>query len=154
MRNWLCFEMNKELTEEEFANVVMEVLHRIPDYLSVHRNIVEPLSLNISESRIRIVCRRLLLEELIEVTDFGTKGTMIRITPKGYKAINLFDSYTNYKREAKKIALSEREITYLKEKNIRLTNLNLIIGILSFIAEILLSAPIKSILKQWFVAGG
>lgn len=154
MRNWLCFEMNKELTEEAFADVVMEVLYGIPDYLSVNRNIVEPLKLNINEVRIRIVCRRLLLEGLIEECDFGPKGTLIRITKEGYKAISLFDTYTNYKKEAKKIAISEREITYLKEKNIRLKNLNLIIGVVSFIAGILLSAPIKSILKQWLVGDG
>lgn len=146
--------MNKELTDEEFADVVMEALHGIPDYLSIHHNIVEPLKLNISEVRIRIVCRRLLLEGLIEESNFGPKGTLIRITQEGYKAISLFNTYTNYKKEAKKISLSEREITYLKEKNIRLKNLNLIIGIVSFIAGILLSAPIKNILKQWLVGDG
>lgn len=144
----------KELTDEEFADTVMEALYRIPDYLSIHRNIVEPLNLKIDEIHIRIVCRRLLLEGLIEECNSDQKGSLVRITQEGYKAINLFDTYTSYKKEAKKISLSEREITYLKEKNIRLKNLNLIIGIVSFIAGILLSTPIKSILRQWLIGDG
>ena len=107
--------MNRQITEEEFANILMEALYKIPDYMSVQHNIIKPLNLNIDELHIRIVCRQLLLEGLIEECN-SEKGILIRITQEGYKAIKLFDTYTIYKRETKKAALSEKKIIYLKEK--------------------------------------
>ena len=118
--------------------------------MSVQHNIIKPLNLNIDELHIRIVCRQLLLEGLIEECN-SEKGILIRITQEGYKAIKLFDTYTIYKRETKKAALSEKKIIYLKEKNILLKNINLEIAIITFIAGILLSDPIKKLLKHWLI---
>ena len=142
--------MNRQITEEEIANILMEALYKIPDYMSVQHNIIKPLNLNIDELHIRIVCRQLLLEGLIEECN-SEKGILIRITQEGYKAIKLFDTYTIYKRETKKAALSEKKIIYLKEKNILLKNINLEIAIITFIAGILLSDPIKKLLKHWLI---
>ena len=46
---------------------------------------------------------------------------------------------------------TEKKIIYLKEKNILLKNINLEIAIITFIAGILLSDPIKKLLKHWLI---
>lgn len=45
--------------------------------------------------------------------------------------------------------MSKRSLQYLKERNIRLVNMNINVGIITFIAGILLSDQVKNILKQW-----
>lgn len=66
--------------------------------------------------------------------------------------MQLYNSYSQYlesKKEDKKINVQIKRLT---RDNIRLKNLNIVIGIISFIAGILLSSPIKSILKLWLEA--
>lgn len=100
------------MKNENLIQIILEALYRIPDYLSIQKNILEPLNIK---------------------TD---------------TAIEIFGTYEAYSQEQKRTALSQREVQYLKEKNIRLKNLNIIVGMISFILGILLSSPIKNILRQ------
>lgn len=83
---------------------------------------------------------------------FNQKIPFVKITAKGIEIMQLYNSYSQYlesKKEDKKINVQIKRLT---RDNIRLKNLNIVIGIISFIAGILLSSPIKSILKLWLEA--
>lgn len=85
---------------------------------------------------------------------YANDQIILEITKEGYEAIEYFDDYVAYKKEQKKYNNVQRELDYLKAKNIRFTNLNLFVGLISFILGILLSSPIKRILMQWLTSDG
>ena len=105
--------------------------------------------MNITDKEVMLIRRRLSMLDLIVEQYPDSPESLIKITPKGYQAIEYFGTYEAYCKEQKKTALTERRIRYLEEKNIQLKNLNIIVGLVSFIIGILLSSPLKSILRQW-----
>ena len=145
----LYYTMNNN---DKIADIILQALHHIPDYLSIRDNILTPLKIDVSDKEVMLIRRRLAMLDLIEEQEPNSPVSLIKITPKGYQAIEYFGTYEAYCKEQKKLATSEREILYLKEKNIRLKNLNIIIGIISFIAGLLLSTPARNILRQWLVS--
>lgn len=144
------------LQDEDLLNIILQALYRIPDYLSIQKNILIPLNIKSEESTSMILRKRLVAEGLIEEKEPESPSSLVKITPKGYQAIRDFDTYKDYEKEQKRIARNQRTIQYLEEKNLRLKNLNIIVGLVSFIigslSGILLSDPIKSILRRWLEA--
>lgn len=144
------------LQDEDLLNIILQALYRIPDYLSIQKNILIPLNIKSEESTIMILRKRLVAEGLIEEKEPESPSSLVKITPKGYQAIRDFDTYKDYEKEQKRMARNQRTIQYLEEKNLRLKNLNIIVGLVSFIigslSGILLSDPIKSILRRWLEA--
>ena len=134
---------------DKLADIILQALHHIPDYLSVQDNILKPLNMDITDKEIMLVRKRLSMLDLIVEQYPESPKSLIKITPKGYQAIEYFGTYEAYSKEQKKTALTERRIRYLEEKNIELKNLNIIVGVISFIIGILLSGPLKSMLRQW-----
>ncbi len=96
-----------------------------------------------------LIRRRLSMLDLIVEQCPESPKSLIRITPKGYQAIEYFGTYEAYRKEQKKTTLTELRIRHLEEKNVQLKNLQIIVGVISFIIGILLSSPLKSILRQW-----
>lgn len=140
------------MDDNRLADIILQALYHVPDFLSIQDNILAPLKIEVTDKKIMLIRRHLFMQGMIEEQDSNDVYSLVKITPEGYQAIDLFGTYDAYCKEQKKMALSQREILYLKERNIRLKNLNIIIGIISFIAGILLSSPIKSILKLWLEA--
>lgn len=140
------------MDDNRLADIILQALYHVPDYLSIQDNILYPLKIEVTDEKIMLIRRRLFMQGMIEEQDPDDVHSLVKITPKGYQAIDLFATYDAYCKEQKRMKISQREILYLKEKNIRLKNLNIVIGIISFIAGILLSSPIKNILKLWLEA--
>lgn len=140
------------MEDDNLADIILQAAYRIPSYISVQKNIFAPLNMESDIKQIMFAQKRLALEGLIEEKDPDSTNSLIKITPKGYYAIEMFETYKSYRKEQKKLALSQHEILFLKERNIRLKNLNIIVGTIFFILGILLSTPIKNILKQWLVS--
>lgn len=138
---------------DKLADIILQALHHIPDYLSVQDNILKPLNMDITDKEIMMIRKRLVAQGLIVEKEPESPLSLIKITSEGYQAIRDFDTYKNYDKEQKRMALSQRRIQYLEERNLRLKNLNILIGIASFLigslSGVLLSDPIKSMLKQW-----
>ena len=145
------------MKDDELAELILQVCHNIPDWLSIEENILKPLNRNEDFAKIMIARKRLVMMGLIEEKHPNHPSSQIKITPKGFFAIQNFDTLDKYLKEEKKLHLTERDIRYLQERNIRLKNLNIIVGILSFITGsitgLLLSDPIRNILRQWMEAG-
>lgn len=143
----------RTFTEAELTEIILQALYKIPDYLSVQKNILLPLNIKTEEGTIMMIRKRLVAQGLIVEKEPESPLSLIKITSEGYQAIRDFDTYKNYDKEQKRMALSQRRIQYLEERNLRLKNLNILIGIASFLigslSGVLLSDPIKSILKQW-----
>ncbi len=142
----------RAMDDNRLADIILQALYHVPDYLSIQDNILVPLKVEETDKKIMLIRRRLFMQGMIEEQDSADIYSLVKITPKGYQAIDLYGTYDAYCKEQKKMKLSQREILYLKERNIRLKNLNIIIGIISFIGGILLSSPIKNILKLWLEA--
>lgn len=150
-----------EIQAEEVADITLQACYRIPDWLSIPDNILKPLNRKAGIPQIIIARKKLVLMGLIEEKNPDDADTPVRITSKGFFAIEMYGTLEKYQREEKKLQLADRDIRYLQEQNIRLKNLNLTIGIASFIignligglAGLLLSNPIKNILRQWMEGG-
>lgn len=142
--------------DDDLQDIVLQALYRIPDYLSIENNILIPLHINSEQGRILIIRKRLVVEGLIEEKEPDSPSSLVKITPKGYQIIDDFGTYKNYKKEHRKISQSQRAIQQLEEKNLRLKNLNIIVGLISFLigslSGFLLSDPIKNILRRWLEA--
>lgn len=134
-------------TDDQLKSLILEALHRIPDKLSIRKSILEPLGIDIELHTIAICEKQLIKEGLIIEVSPGDPDSIVEITTEGYNAIEFYGNYLAYKKEQEKLFKSRKNLEYLHEKNIRLNNINIIIGIISFIAGILLSDPIKNILK-------
>lgn len=138
---------------DRMKNSILCDLYALPTRKRIQRDIMEALGIHLHEVQLYAYRKQLVAEELIKEYEDGTTDCEVEITLKGYEAIQLFGTYQDYCREKKKQAQSERSLQYLKERNLRLTNLNIIIGFLSFIAGILLSGPVKTLLSQWLAGG-
>lgn len=143
----------RTLSEAELTEIILQALYKIPDYLSVQKNILLPLNIKVEEGTIMMIRKRLVAQGLIVEKEPESPSSLIKITPEGYQAIRDFNTYKDYDKEQKRMSLSQRRIQYLEERNLRLKNLNILIGIASFLigslSGVLLSDPIKSMLRQW-----
>lgn len=143
----------RTFSEADLTEIILQALYKIPDYLSVQKNILFPLNMKAEEGTIMMIRKRLVAQGLIVEKEPESPSSLIKITSEGYQAIRDFDTYKNYDKEQKRMALSQRRIQYLEERNLRLKNLNILIGIASFLigslSGVLLSDPIKSMLRQW-----
>lgn len=148
--------MTMEYTDDQIKNKILQILHKLPDKMLLRKNILEPLKIDIEPVHARILYIQLMREGLIKEYEMkpDDEDFVLEITKEGYEVIEYFEDYIAYKKEQKKYKNVQRELDYLKAKNIRLTNLNLIVGIISFILGILLSSPIKRILMQWLTSDG
>lgn len=139
--------------DDNFKNTILLDLYKSPLKKRIQYDIFDLLNIRLYPSQLKSYRKQLVAEGLIKEENSDEEDSPIEITPEGYRAIQLFGTYQEYLKESKKMALSEREVLYLKERNIRLRNLNIIVGTICFIvgsiSGILLSDPIKSILKQW-----
>lgn len=143
-----------DYTDDQLKNIILQVLHRIPDKLSIQKNILSPLKIELDASRLSIIRNQLVKEGLLMEEDSKDSNSLVEITKAGYDAIEFYGNYANYKKQQDKFRRLRQETAYLKARNLRLKNVNMIVGIISFILGILLSDPIKSILKQWMTNGG
>ena len=139
--------------DTHFKDIILRDLYTRPYKKRIQQDIMCWLNVNLTPEQLISYRKQLVVEGLIIDLCPEQDDPPIEITPEGYKAIQYFGTYQNYCQESKKMAMSEREVQYLKERNIRLKNLNIIVGTICFIigsiSGILLSAPIKNILKQW-----
>lgn len=140
------------MDDSRLADIILQALYHVPDHLSIQDNILAPLRIEVSTKKIMLIRRHLFMQGLIEEQDSDDVSSLVKITVKGYQIIDLYGTYDAYCKEQKRMSLTQREILYLKERNIRLKNLNIVIGIIAFITGILLSSPIKNILKLWLEA--
>lgn len=95
--------------------------------------------------------KQLVIEGLVTELNPNEEDSLIEITPKGYKAIQIYGNYINYVRaKQQEVSLSQKhqkiQQRYLKLKVISII-VTIILSIVSFIAGILLSTPIRNILQ-------
>lgn len=145
---------NMNNTDDDNKSVILETLHRIPDKLSIKKDIFDVLRKDIQLKQIVLYRKQLIKEGLITEENPDDPDSRVEITTEGYNAIEFYGNYIAYKKEQEKLYKSRKNLEYLREKNVRLNNINVIIGIISFIAGILLSDPIKSILKRLIQGDG
>ncbi|WP_288242792.1 hypothetical protein [uncultured Bacteroides sp.] len=92
---------------DRLADIILQTLHHIPDYLSVQDNILKPLNMNMTDAEIMLIRRRLSMLDLIVEQYPESPKSLIKITPKGYQAIEYFGTYEAYCKEQKKMALTD-----------------------------------------------
>lgn len=94
--------------------------------------------------------KQLVMEGLIIEENPNEVHSFIEITPKGYKAIQTFGSYQSYIYHQQKGIKIQRENEIMKSRYLKLKTISILITtlltVLSFIAGILLSDPIKELL--------
>ena len=112
----------RAMDDNRLADIILQALYHVPDYLSIQDNILVPLKVEETDKKIMLIRRRLFMQGMIEEQDSADIYSLVKITPKGYQAIDLYGTYDAYCKEQKKMKLSQREILYLKERNIRLKN--------------------------------
>ena len=134
-------------------NTILCDLFTMPTRKRIQRDIMEPLGIRLHEVQLYAYRKQLVAEGMITEYEDGTPDCEIEITVKGYEVIQFFGTYPAYCKEKRKQALSERNLQYLKERNLRLVNLNIIVGFVSFILGALLSAPLKTLVRQWLSVG-
>ena len=149
--------MKSNLPKQELAdrmkNAILCDLFAMPVRKRIQKDIMDALNIRLHEVQLYAYRKQLVAEGMITEYEDGTPDCEIEITVKGYEAIQYFGSYQSYRKEKRKQALSERNLQYLKERNLRLVNLNIIVGFVSFILGILLSAPLKTLVCRWLSVG-
>lgn len=135
--------------DAEMKDTILRDLYKIPVRKKIQRDIFGALGINLHQVQLYAYRKQLVAEGMIAECNPQEEDCEVEITVKGYEAIQMFGSYQAYCKEKKKQAMSERSLQYLKERNLRLVNMNIIVGIITFIAGILLSDQVKNILKQW-----
>lgn len=140
------------MEDEKLTDTILQVLHRIPDYISMKNNILIPLKIEIDDVQIMLIRKRLVLEGLIVEKDPDTTDSLIKITPEGYQAIDIFENYLSYKQHKKQGVTLQREVDILNIKYLRLKNISIsitiIATIISFMSGVLLSDPVKEWLHK------
>lgn len=140
------------MEDEKLTTIILQVLHRIPNYISVQNNILIPLKIEIDDVQIMLIRKRLVLEGLIVEKDPDSIKSLIKITPEGYQAIDVFEDYLSYKQHKKQGVTLQREFDVLNIKYLRLKSISISITIMatiiSFMSGVLLSDPIKEWLHK------
>lgn len=141
----------------KMKNTILCDLYKLPVRKRIQKDIFAPLDIHLHNVQLYTYRKQLIAEGLIQEHNPTEDDCEVEITMKGYEAIQLHGSYQAYCTEKKKQAMTERSLQYLKERNLRLKNLNIIVGLISFITGsitgILLSDPIRNILRQWLEGG-
>lgn len=141
----------------KMKNTILCDLYKLPVRKRIQKDIFTPLDIHLHSVQLFTYRKQLVAEGLVQEFNPAEEDCEIEITTKGYEAIQLHGNYQNYCMEKKKQVLSERSLQYLKERNLRLKNLNIIISIISFITGsitgVLLSDPIRNILRRWMEGG-
>lgn len=141
----------------KMKNTILCDLYKLPVRKRIQKDIFAPLDIHLHNVQLYTYRKQLIAEGLIQEHNPTEGDCEVEITMKGYEAIQLHGSYQAYCTEKKKQAMTERSLQYLKERNLRLKNLNIIVGLISFItgsiAGFLLSDPIRNILRQWLEGG-
>lgn len=130
-------------------NIILCNLYKLPTKKRIQRDIFDELKIHLHTVQLYMYRKQLVAEGLIEEIDEKEEDCEVKITVKGYEAIQLYGSYKAYCIEKQKQTMSERNLQYLKETNLRLVNLNILVGIVTFILGVLLSDPLKNLLRQW-----
>lgn len=140
------------MEDDEIKNKILLVLHKIPDALSIQRNVLEPLNIQLDTSRIMMIRKQLVIEGLITERDPKDIQSLIEITPEGYYAVDVFEDYHSYKLHKKQGVALQREVDVLNMKYLRLKTVSIVMTIvatiISFISGVLLSTPIKEWLHK------
>lgn len=140
------------MDDEKLANIILQVLHRIPDYISLQSNVFLPLNIEVDNARIMLIRKRLVLEGLIIEKEPASVDSLIKITPEGYQAIDVFEDYPSYKQHKRQGVTLQREVDVLNVKYLRLKNISIsitiIATIISFMSGVLLSDPVKEWLHK------
>lgn len=146
----LMFPYIMEYTDNQIIDLILESAYSVGGYLRFTPTIINKRGINFDKDD----CER--FAELISTlgicdVSHSQNEPLIRITAKGIEMIQLHHGYSKYLESKKMDNRVDAEIKMLTKKNIRLKNMNIVVGIISFIVGFLLSDPIKNILKQWLV---
>ena len=143
----------KKYTDEDILNRIMEVLERYPTPIKLEEMLFKPLNMDVSSHDAYRLRKKLVILGLITEAEDVQKDTPVSLTKEGMLVMIKYKRYTNYLEAIRKEAETDAGIKSLTKANIRLKNLNIAVGLLSFTAGILLSDPIKDLLLRWLLSG-
>ena len=143
----------KKYTDEDILNRIMEVLERYPTPIKLEEMLFKPLNMDVSSHDAYRLRKKLVILGLITEAEDVQKDTPVSLTKEGMLVMIKYKRYTNYLEAIRKEAETDAGIKSLTKANIRLKNLNIAVGLLSFTAGILLSDPVKDLLLRWLLSG-
>lgn len=143
----------KKYTDEDILNRIMEVLERYPTPIKLEEMLFKPLNMDVSTLDAYRLRKKLVILGLITEAEDVQKDTPVSLTKEGMLVMVKYKSYANYINAIRKESETDADIKSLTKANIRLKNLNIAVGLLSFTAGILLSDPVKDLLLRWLLSG-
>lgn len=139
-----------ESLDVHFKNIILQNLYRNPCKKRIQQDIMDRLDTKLFDVQLVMYRKQLVMEGLIIEENPNEVHSFIEITPKGYKAIQTFGSYQSYLSHQQKGIKIQRENEIMKSRYLKLKTISILITtlltVLSFIAGILLSGPIKELL--------
>lgn len=141
-----------EYTDNQIIDFILESAYQTGGYLRFVPLVITQRGIRFDMDDCDRFAELLSTLGLCDVT-FSQKIPLIKITSRGIEMIQLYHGYSQFLESKKTDQEVDAEIKMLTKKNIRLKNMNIVVGIISFIVGLLLSDPIKNILKQWLVNG-
>ncbi|MDD4432295.1 MAG: hypothetical protein PHN48_01190 [Parabacteroides sp.] len=143
----------EEYTDEDILNRIMEVLERYPTPIKLEEMLFKPLKMDVSSHDAYRLRKKLVILGLITEAEDIKGDTPVSLTKEGMLVMIKYKRYTNYLEAIRKESETDAGIKSLTKANIRLKNLNIAVGLLSFTAGILLSDPVKDLLLRWLLSG-
>lgn len=141
-----------ESLEIHFKGIILSDLYCDPRKKRIQYDILDKLQIKLLPEQLISYRKQLIMEGLI-TEDFPDEiDSPVEITPKGYEIIHLHRSYDAYINSMKQDEELRKESERLQAKYLKLKIYNTVITIfctiISFIAGILLSSPIKQLWQQ------
>ena len=132
-------------------NTIMMALYARPIPQRIQSDIMNPLGITLIKEQIDNCRSQLIIENIIKEELSLEKEVPVIITPHGYKMIERYGSYIDYKLAEKNEFFGKLEHDKLQRQMLKVkitaTLITVIMSVISFIAGILLSNPIKSIFQ-------
>ena len=141
-----------ESLEIHFKGIILSDLYCDPRKKRIQYDILDKLQIKLLPEQLISYRKQLIMEGLITEDCPDEIDSPVEITPKGYEIIHLHRSYDAYINSMKQDEELRKESERLQAKYLKLKIYNTVITIfctiISFIAGILLSGPIKQIWQQ------
>ena len=135
-----------------FKDIILRDLYCDPRKKRIQYDILDKLQIKLFPEQLISYRKQLVMEELVTEDYPDEIDSPIEVTPKGYELIHLHGSYDAYINSMKQDEELRKESERLQAKYLRLKIYNTVITIfctiISFIAGILLSGPIKQLWQQ------
>lgn len=138
----------KKYNDEDILNRIMEVLERYPTPIKLEEMLFNPLNMDISRHDAYCLRKKLVILGMITELEDIKGDTPVSLTKEGMLVMIKYKSFTNYLEAIRKESETDADIKALTKANIRLKNLNIAVGLLSFTTGILLSDPVKGLLLR------